>query len=143
MTLHLGCPALSRDPLAARAIKEETVTVEFAAADGSLMSAVGPNHYRAGDALLTGSTGDRWSVTRDRFDAKYRPAAGQEHGVTGTYRNVPAPVWVKQIDRPFTIERHRGGDRLTGVAGDWAVEYAPGDCGLIAQDRFKAVYRTL
>jgi hypothetical protein len=143
MTLHLGCPSLSTDPEAVQAVKSETVAVEFAPSDGVLMSAVGPNHYAAGDALITGSTGDRWTVTRDRFDAKYRPVGGQQPGAAGPYQNLPSRIWVKQIREAFTIERHTGGDRLGGVAGDWAVEYAPGDCGLVAQDRFAAVYRVV
>lgn len=141
MTIHLGCPRLSLDPQAIRAVKDEVVSVVFAAANGLLMSAVGPNHYGEGDALITGSTGDRWSVTRDRFDAKYRPVGGQASGEDGPYRNIPVPIWAKRMREAFTIERHAGGDLLVGAAGDWAVEYAADDCGLVAQDRFVAVYR--
>lgn len=138
---HLGCPRLSEDPDAQRAVKDEEVSVVFAAEAGLIMSAVGPNHYHSGDALITGSTGDPWTVTRDRFDAKYRPSGGQQAGEDGRYRNIPVPIWVKRIDEPFTIERRTGGDRLTGAPGDWAVEYAKDDCGLVAADRFAAVYR--
>jgi PGDYG protein len=141
MTLHLGCPRLSLDPLAIRAVKDEEVQVDFAVEPGLIMSAVGPNHYNAGDALITGSTGDRWTVTRDRFDAKYRPSGGQMVGVAGPYRNRPVAIWAKQIAEPFTIERCVGGDRLIGEAGDWAVEYTENDCGLVARERFAAVYR--
>ncbi len=143
MTVHLGCPHLSTDAAAIRVVKDERVMVDFAAAPGVLMSAVGPNHYGRGDALITGSTGDRWSVTRDRFDAKYRPDDGQSPGIAGAYRNVPMPIWAKQIHHAFTIERQAGGDRLEGAAGDWAVEYSPNDCGLVARDRFDAVYRPI
>jgi hypothetical protein len=139
--LDLGCPRLSVDPAAQKVVKDEEVRVEFAPAAGVLMSAVGPNHYAAQDAIITGSTGDRWTVTRDRFDAKYRPSGGQSPGEPGLYRNVPVPIFAKRIDAPFSIERCRGGDRLSGEAGDWAVEYAPNDCGLVAKDRFEAVYR--
>jgi hypothetical protein len=48
MTLHLGCPRLSLDPSAIRAVKDEEVRVEFAAEPGLVMSAVGPNHYNTG-----------------------------------------------------------------------------------------------
>ncbi len=141
--LDLGCPRLSEDPAALKVVKDEEVRVEFAAAAGLVMSAVGPNHYAAGDAIITGSTGDRWTVTRDRFDVKYRPSGGQRSGEAGPYRNVPVAIHAKRIDVPFSIERCRGGDRLSGNAGDWAVEYAPNDCGLVARDRFEAVYRPL
>jgi hypothetical protein len=139
--LDLGCPALREDPAAIRVVKDEVVHVEFAAVAGLVMSAVGPNHYQVGDALVTGSTGDRWCVSRDRFDPKYVPAEGQGHGAPGPYRNVPVPVWAKQIPTAFRIARSPGGDVLSGEAGDWALEYAPSDCGLVARDRFERVYR--
>ena len=65
---------LRSDAAAQRVVKDETVTVEFAASAGELMSLEGPNRYAPRDALVTGSTGDRWVVSRDRFDAKYVPA---------------------------------------------------------------------
>ncbi len=139
--LDLGCPLLSQDPAAVRVVKDEVVAVEFAPAAGVLMSAVGPNHYQAHDALITGSTGDRWCVSRQRFDAKYRPCSGTTEGRSGNYRNLPVMVYAKQISEPFRVARSTGGDVLTGSAGDWAVEYAPGDCGLVDRARFERVYR--
>ena len=141
--LDLGCPELSHDPAAIQVVKDEVVMAAFASVAGLVMSAVGPNHYAVGDALVTGSTGDPWCVSRDRFDAKYRPCGGQAHGASGPYRNVPVPVWAKQIPEPFRIARAPGGDVLCGEAGDWALEYAPRDCGLVARARFDQVYRPL
>ncbi|MBS0578137.1 MAG: PGDYG domain-containing protein [Proteobacteria bacterium] len=141
MTLHLDAPDLRTDPQARRATKDETVQVEFAASDGSLTSAVGPNHYRAGDALITGSTGDRWCVSRERFDAKYLPVLPGRPGANGPYRNRPAAVLAKQMHQAFSVAREAGGDVLHGVAGDWLVEYAPGDHGIVDRARFARVYR--
>ena len=141
--LDLGCPDLSQDPEAIRVVKDEVVSVTFASAPGLVMSAVGPNHYATGDALVTGSTGDPWCVSRERFDVKYRPDGGQRHGEPGAYRNVPTPVWAKRIAVPFRIARSPGGDVLSGEAGDWALQYAPDDCGLVARDRFERVYRAV
>src|SRR5471030_3521605 len=62
---------LTTDPAAHGVVKDETVTVQFAEKPGSLMSLEGPNRYAPGDALITGVTGERWVVSRDRFDAKY------------------------------------------------------------------------
>src|ERR1700750_3099179 len=82
---------LHTDPHAQRVVKDETVDVEFAAGSGELMSLEGPNCYQAGDALITGSTGERWVVSRERFDAKYLPAEAEvTHGAAGRYRNRPA-----------------------------------------------------
>jgi hypothetical protein len=134
-------PDLAADPAAVWIIKDEVVSVEFAQRAGTLDSAVGPNRYAASDALLTGSTGDRWCVSRDRFDAKYRAEAPTMAGEAGRYRNLPMPVRAKRMAVAFTVARSAGGDVLRGEAGDWLVEYAPGDHGVIARARFERVYR--
>jgi uncharacterized protein (DUF2237 family) len=141
MTLKLQKPDLAADRAACWAVKDEIVLVEFAAGDGALQSAVGRNAYAVGDALLTGSTGDRWSVSRDRFDQKYDAEAPTLAGQAGRYRNRPAEVLAKQMTVPFTVERSVGGDVLEGSAGDWLVQYAPGDHGVVAAARFDQVYR--
>ncbi|MGF6642675.1 hypothetical protein P3T17_000794 [Paraburkholderia sp. GAS82] len=134
---------LRSDAAAQRVVKDETVSVEFAAGDGELMSLEGPNRYVRGDALITGSTGDRWVVSRDRFDAKYLPAeASLAHGEPGAYRNRPAVVLARQMTGPFTLARSAaGGDVLRGTAGDWVMQYAPGDYGVVQAARFAKVYR--
>lgn len=134
---------LRADTAAHWVVKDEVVAVEFAPADGVLQSAVGANRYVAGDALLTGSTGDRWCVSRDRFDAKYGPEPGVQAGRAGLYRNLPQRIRGKQIAVAFSIARSTGGDVLRGAAGDWLLEYAPGDYGVVARARFEAVYRLM
>ena len=133
---------LRTDPAARRFVKDETVTVDFAAEAGELMSLEGPNRYAPGDALITGSTGDRWVVSRERFDAKYLPAdAALAHGQPGPYRNRPSVVLAKQMDAPFSLARSAAGDVLRGTAGDWVMQYAPGDYGVVQAQRFAKVYR--
>ncbi|MEM5317870.1 PGDYG domain-containing protein [Paraburkholderia sp. JHI869] len=130
------------DPAAQRVVKDETVSVEFAALAGELMSLEGPNRYAPGDAIITGSTGDRWVVSRDRFDAKYLPASDTlTHGDSGAYRNRQVVVLARRMDEPFTLVRSAGGDRLSGVAGDWVMQYAPGDYGVVQAARFAKVYK--
>ena len=139
--LELGCPDLASDPATIRVAKNEVVQVEFAAAAGALGSAVGLNRHEAGDALITGSTGDRWCVSRDRFDAKYRPCGDSPVGASGAYRNIPVTVLAKQIPLPFHIARRPGGDVLEGRAGDWVVQYGTDDYGVVDAARFASVYR--
>jgi uncharacterized protein (DUF2237 family) len=141
MVLQLESPDLTADGAACCVMKEEVVSVEFAALPGMLESAVGLNCYAAGDALVTGSTGDRWCVSRDRFDAKYQPEAPTSPGDPGRYRNRPIPLLAKRMTVAFTVERSAGGDLLRGNAGDWLVQYAPGDHGIVAAARFDSVYR--
>ena len=141
MTLHLDDPDLTTDPAARRAIKDEKVAVEFAIRGGQLVSAVGINHYAAGDALITGSTGDRWCVSRDRFEAKYDPEPPTVRGESGQYRNRPVPVLARQMKQRFSVDRMAGGDSLQGQSGDWLIQYAPGDHGIVERTRFERVYR--
>jgi len=131
---------LAVDPLAARYVKTEIVSVIFAKRDGELSSAEGPNRYRSGDALITGATGTRWSVSRDRFDAKYETIPPAVAGKGGRYQARPVPVLARRIAEPFTAARSAGGDLLRGNAGDWLLQYAPGDFGIARHDRFAQVY---
>ncbi len=134
-------PDLTSDSAACWVVKDEVVTVVFAIASGLIESAVGPNRYAPGDALLIGSTGDRWCVSRARFDAKYTPEPPTLAGGPGSYRNRPVPVLAKRMSEHFSVERSAGGDVLRGKAGDWLVQYAPGDHGIVARARFEGVYR--
>jgi hypothetical protein len=134
---------LERDPAAARYVKDEVVRVLFAKTDGALISREGPNRYVVGDALVTGSTGDRWSVLRHRFEEKYEPVSPLMMGDDGDYRARPVPVFARQINEPFSIPRRAGGDVLLGVAGDWILQYEPGDFGVVEAARFAKVYRLI
>jgi len=139
--LHIDHPDFSGDSGAARYTKDEVVEVVFADVDGELLSREGINRYRQGDALVTGSTGDRWSVARDRFDARYQAVDAVAHGAAGRYRALPAPVMARQMLQAFTVARRSGGDLLRGAAGDWLLQYAPGDFGVVEDARFLRVYR--
>ena len=132
---------LRTDPQARSYVKNEVVKVNFAIADGAIMSREGTNTYHQGDALITGSTGDHWSVTRDRFDAKYVPVSPLQHGQDGEYCNIPLPVLAKQMQQDFSVARAQGSDVIHGKAGDWLMQYAPGDYGIVEQAKFAKVYR--
>jgi PGDYG protein len=127
---------LRSDPDARPFVKHEIVNVVFAPAAGAITSSVGTNRYRAGDALITGSNGDTWSVSRDRFTLRY-----EETEVAHTYRARRIVVLAKQLFEAFSIQRSAGGDWLQGAAGDWLMQYAPGDFGIVDAARFAGVYR--
>lgn len=140
--LKLSNLDLRDDRTAGRYVKDEVVAVEFAQQSGELMSLEGANRYQRDDALITGTGGARWVVERARFDEKYVPVDQTlVHGAAGRYRNRPAVVLAKRMDAPFSIARRAAGDVLTGAAGDWVLQYAPGDYGVVRADRFAQVYR--
>lgn len=139
--LHLTDIDLEQDPEAAYYLKTEVVQVFFALAQGDLISLEGPNQYQVGDAIITGCTGDRWSVDRHRFDAKYQAVAPTQDGQDGAYTAKPVPVLAKQINEPFTAARSAGRDVLKGEAGDWLMQYGPGDFGVCGKNRFERVYK--
>ena len=134
---------LASDSAASLFVKDEVVEVAFARTAGELSSGVGLNRFAAGDALITGSTGDRWSVSRERFEAKYLPVAPLAPGEDGPYRARPVPVLARQMTQAFTLARSAGGDLLQGEAQDWLLQYGPGDFGIARDARFRAVYRVV
>jgi hypothetical protein len=133
---------LRQDVEAAEFFKEETVRIKFATADGSLMSRVGPNHYQLGDAIIHAADGEIWAVSRARFDAKYLPVPPIKAGEDGDYQAKKIIVLAKQMRGAFSIARTAGGDVLEGSTGDWLMQYAPGDFGIVARARFERIYRT-
>ena len=139
--LNLDNVNLRHDPEAATYVKTEIVAVTFASRAGELISLEGPNRYRRGDALICGATGSRWSVARQKFDAKYEAVPPTLPGQDGRYAARPIPVLAKQIKVPSTAMRSAGGDLLRGDAGDWLLQYGPGDYGVAAHARFVQIYR--
>lgn len=122
-------------------VKDEVVDVVFATQAAELMSGEGLNRYVVGDALVTSVTGERWSVSRERFNAKYLPVAPTHAGQNGQYQATRVEVLAKQMHTPFAIQRRAGGDLLHGETGDWLMQYAPGDFGITKRARFERVYR--
>jgi hypothetical protein len=134
---------LRLNPLAGAYVKDELVTVQFAQSAGAVSSREGANRYAVGDALITGSTGDHWSVSRERFDMRYLPEPGTRHGQDGGYRNRPLVVLAVQQAKPFSVERSAGSDVIAGEAQDWLLQYAPGDHGIVANRKFQLLYRAV
>ncbi len=134
---------LTTDLSAESYVKTEIVTVAFAKQQGELISLEGPNRYQPGDALISGSTGSHWSVSRHRFDEKYEPIPPTEAGEDGRYRARPIAILAKQIAEAFTTARSAGGDVLHGNPGDWLMQYGPGDFGIAEQGRFMQVYKKI
>jgi len=116
---------LRLDPAVHRVRKRpRALTVEFAQQGGTLSTREEPVEYARGDALVTGSAGERWPVPRAAFDASYEPVAPLRPGKPGRYRK-------------------RAPGELTVEAGDWLVQYAPDDWGVVGGALFVQTYELL
>lgn len=117
--------------------------VEFAPAPGRVRTLEGEVGHEAGDAILTGLRGERWPVARARFEATYEPVPPTRRGLPGTYRKLPLRVLARRLDTPFAVPAGPGADPLRGEAGDWLLQYGPGEHGIVAADIFEATYERM
>ena len=120
--------------------REGRVQVRFAAADGQLQSREGTVHVRAGDAILTGSHGEQWRVSKAHFDDKYQPVPPAQAGSSGTYASRPIQVLALQMPQAFEVLLADGHSTLRGTTGDWLLDYGDGSLGIVSQDIFTRTY---
>jgi hypothetical protein len=133
-------PNLYSDPFAIRVIKRPIpVKVEFAKKDGVCQTLEGPVAYRAEDAVLTGVQAEHWPVRRFVFEASYQPLPGRTMGEDGDYLKRPLVVTARRLDHSVTVLMPSGG-QINGKAGDWLLQYAQDDYGVVANDIFAATY---
>ncbi len=135
---------VSRQPDARRAVKRDIpVHVFFADQAGSLQTREGMVTYEKGDALVTGLDDESWPVSRHLFEAKYTADTGTEPGWEGAYRPVSNPVWTVRIHEAFAVALPEGKGVLRGKPGDWLVQHAPGEYGIVDETIFEKSYMIL
>lgn len=135
---------LSKHPGAVLAIKRPIpVRVAFAPVAGSLQTLEGAVRYRAGAALLTGPGGERWPVEREAFLASYEPISPTQEGEDGSYRKKKAAVVALQLQAPISIPVGYDSDLIEGRPGDWLVQYAPGNHGVVGAKIFSETYELI
>jgi hypothetical protein len=131
-------PDLTRDPNAWRVIKRPVpVAVRFAGEDGTCATMEGPVRYRAGDALVTGTLGEQWPISRDRFDQTYESVSD------GIYRKRPVVAYALRLESAMSVRVGCQGDALDGRPGDWLLQYDDGEYGVVDADVFAQVYERL
>jgi hypothetical protein len=119
------------------------VEVRFADGECTLQTPEGIVHAKPGDAILTGSGGERWRVSRAHFAAKYEPLAPARTGDAGCYRALPYRVMALRMSGRFEVVLSDGVSRLRGHAGDWLVDYGDGSLGIVAPMTFAETYEIL
>jgi len=137
-------PDLRTHP-AARQVRKRPlpVQVRFARVPGCLTTLEDDVRYVAGDALLTGTAADSWPVQRARFLASYEATAGTEPGADGTYCKRPVVVLAVQLSQVTRVRVGGAADFIEGQQGDWLVQYAPGEHGVVGREIFDATYDVL
>jgi hypothetical protein len=137
-------PDLAHDCRTLRAVKKPLpLAVAFAAAEGSVQTLEGKVTYHAGDAVLTGTRGERWPVGRAAFLASYDPLAPTQRGENGRYVKRPQPVLALQLDTSVEVAVGWQSDTLRGRPGDWLLRYADGSHGVVSDDIFRETYEVL
>jgi hypothetical protein len=135
------CPAVRDDPDVIVARKRRlTVRVAFARQNSAVATSEGDVRIVAGDAIITGSTEERWPVSRTRFAAKYRPVPPLADGADGLYESIPRKVLALAMSEDFAVLLPDGISELHGHPGDWLVDYGDGSLGIVAGALFESFY---
>ena len=98
---------------------------------------------RRGDAIMTGTKGERWPIARETFIDTYKPVRGPSQipggPITpGIARKKNIPVTAKEMPEAFEVKASWGD--LSGKPGDFLVQYGPDDFGIVSRDIFKETY---
>lgn len=114
--------------------------VEFAVREQVIATLEGPVLCREGDAIITGTAGERWPVPIEVFHSRYVARALTGDGESGQYQSLPRTVQAVQLSTPVKISLSAGRGQLAGSAGDWLVQHASGDCSVVREDIFRNTY---
>lgn len=116
------------------------VTVRFARAPGTIETLEGPVRHAASDAIVTGVAGENWPVAHARFAANYDALAPTTAGEDGRYAKRTKEVWALCLKEACTMTLTGQRGQLHAQAGDFLVQYASGDCAIVAGDIFARTY---
>jgi hypothetical protein len=119
---------------------EREVQVRFSREACTVQTNEGVVQARPGDAILTGINGEHWRVSQERFPDKYRPASATTAGEDGAYVSLPNRVFAVPMTTGFQVLLADGQSRLTGLPGDWLVDYGDGSLGIVSKRVFSDTY---
>jgi len=133
--------AVSNHPgrVSARKLRRE-VQVQFASTACTIQTQEGSVHARPGDAIVTGTAGEHWRVSRAHFSEKYQALAPTNDGEPGRYVSLPNPIQAVPMSQPFEVVLADGVSRLRGQPGDWLVDYGDGSLGIVSKAIFANTY---
>ena len=119
------------------------VQVQFASQAGAIQTPEGVVQVCPRDAIVAGSAGERWRVSRSHFPERYRAVPPTIDGQDGKYVSLPNSIMAVPMNRAFEVLLADGVSRLRGRSGDWLVDYGNGSLGIVAQPIFAATYEVV
>jgi hypothetical protein len=132
---------ISEDPQRVLARKlEREIDVRFTPVACTVQTSEGVVHARPGDAIITGTAGEHWRVSRSRFSDKYRPVPPTVAGEAGRYVSLPNRIMAVPMTEVFEVLLADGVSRLKGVPGEWLVDYGDGSLGIVSAAIFASTY---
>jgi hypothetical protein len=135
---------ISADPrrIVARKLERE-VEVRFTPVACTVQTSEGLVHAAPGDAIITGTAGEHWRVSRARFLDKYQPVPPTVAGEPGRYVSLPNRIIAVPMTEAFEVLLADGLSRLTGRAGEWLVDYGDGSLGIVSRAIFATTYEVI
>ena len=132
------------DPRRVHARKlEREIDVRFTPIACTVQTPEGVVHARPGDAIITGTAGEQWRVSRAHFGDKYRPVPPTAAGAAGRYVSLPNRIMALPMRSAFEVLLADGVSRLRGGAGEWLVDYGDGSLGIISEAIFTTTYEII
>jgi hypothetical protein len=122
---------------------EREIDVRFTPVECTVQTAEGLVQAAPGDAIITGTAGEHWRVSRARFPHKYRPVPPTVAGEPGRYVSLPNRIMAVSMREPFEVLLADGVSRLSGRAGEWLVDYGDGSLGIVSEDIFANTYEVI
>ena len=130
-----GNPDLSKTGFKT-AKKPIPLNYEISKAAQTIATKEGPVAARAGDIIMTGTKGEKWPIPKNKFRQTYDIVGD------GLAAKKNIPVHAQQMSKPFNVKVSWSDDLLKGKAGDFLVQYGPGDYGVVEKEIFKQTYDT-
>ena len=109
---------------------------EFAERDGICNTKEGRVLYKQGDAILTGTKGEQWPVSRKKFEEIYQIVDTEKK----LYVKKSILVLGKKMAESFSVKLSWNNVSLVGKPGDWLVQYEHGSFGVVDKEIFEETY---
>ena len=120
--------------------KRLPVEVGFALLEGVMKTFEGPVAYKAGDALMTGSKGEHWPISLQKFETTYEPVPPTKMAENGFYVKLPVAVEAEQMPTDFQVQIRDQTAILHGKKKDWLITAPDGSQWIVDDAIFKETY---